>query len=55
MDPAPNSLLAAFDDLPDPRARECPHQLDGLLLAAICAIIGGVETWTTVVESSGAK
>lgn len=31
------------------------RQLDELLLAAICAVISGVENWTTVVEWSEAK
>lgn len=55
METGKNSLLAAFEDLPDPRARTCPHQLDELLLAAICAIISGAETWTSVVEWSEMK
>lgn len=55
MENAQDSLFAAFADLPDPRARECPHQLDELLLAAICAIISGAETWTSVVEWSEMK
>ena len=45
----PISLLAAFDELRDPRARECAYQLDELLLAAICAVISGAESWTMVV------
>src|SRR6218665_728725 len=28
MEDAPISLLTVFDDLPDPRRRECPHRLD---------------------------
>nr|WP_035787548.1 ISAs1 family transposase [Janthinobacterium sp. CG3] len=51
----PMSLLEAFDELRDPRARECAYQLDELLLAAICAVISGAESWTTVVEWSEMK
>src|SRR6218665_3798271 len=28
MEDAPISLLTVFDDLPDPRRRECPHRLE---------------------------
>jgi len=55
METTQNSLLNAFESLPDPRERECAHQLDELLLAAICAIISGAETWTSVVEWSKMK
>lgn len=55
MSTGPGSLLAAFDELRDPRARECAYQLDELLLAAICAVISGAENWTTVVEWSEMK
>lgn len=51
----PISLVAAFDDLNDPRARRCAYQLDELLLAAICAVISGAESWTAVVEWSETK
>jgi hypothetical protein len=46
----PISLLEAFEELRDPRTRECAYQLDELLLAAICAVISGAESWTSVVE-----
>jgi hypothetical protein len=55
MTNAPISLLEAFDELSDPRARECAYQLDELLLAAICAVISGAESWTSVVEWSEMK
>ena len=51
----PISLVAAFDDLSDPRGRQCPYRLDELLLAAICAVISGAESWTAVVEWSETK
>jgi predicted transposase YbfD/YdcC len=49
------SLLEAFEELNDPRARECAFQLEELLLAAICAVISGAESWTSVVEWSEMK
>lgn len=49
------SLLEAFEELTDPRARECVHDLEELLLAAICAVISGAESWTSVVEWSEMK
>ena len=52
---APISLLEAFEELSDPRARECAYQLEELLLAAICAVISGAESWTSVVEWSEMK
>nr|WP_035627828.1 ISAs1 family transposase [Herminiimonas sp. CN] len=52
---APISLLEAFEELSDPRARECAYQLEELLLAAICAVISGAESWTSVVEWSQMK
>ncbi|WP_232287793.1 ISAs1 family transposase [Verminephrobacter eiseniae] len=55
MEDTPISLLTAFDDLPDPRRRECPHRLDELLLAAICGVISGAESWTSVVQWSQTK
>jgi predicted transposase YbfD/YdcC len=55
MTNAPISLLEAFEELSDPRARECAYQLDELLLAAICAVISGAESWTSVVEWSEMK
>jgi predicted transposase YbfD/YdcC len=55
MTNAPISLLEAFEELSDPRARECAFQLEELLLAAICAVISGAESWTSVVEWSQMK
>ena len=49
------SLLEAFEELADPRARACAYQLEELLLAAICAVISGAESWTSVVEWSEMK
>lgn len=55
MTHTPVSLLEAFEALRDPRARGCAYQLDELLLAAICAVISGAESWTSVVEWSEMK
>lgn len=49
------SLLEAFTELTDPRSRACAFQLDELVLAAICAILSGAESWTAVVEWSEMK
>jgi hypothetical protein len=48
-------ILEAFEDLTDPRIRECVHQLNELLLTANCAIISGAESWASVVEWSEMK
>lgn len=42
------SCLEAFDGLQDPRTRECAHRLDELLLAALCAITSGADSWVSV-------
>lgn len=49
------SILEAFSELTDPRGRACMHQLDELVLAAMCAVISGAESWTAVVEWSEMK
>jgi predicted transposase YbfD/YdcC len=41
---ASRALLDHFDDLVDPRTRECPHALDELLLTAISALLS-VALW----------
>lgn len=50
MKNAQTSLLEAFVELRDPRGRECEHKLEELLLVAICAVISGAESWTSVSE-----
>src|SRR6218665_1809693 len=55
MEDAPISLLTAFDDLRGGRRGECPQGLDELLLAAICGVISGAESWTSVVQWSQMK
>ena len=41
-------FLEAFDELEDPRTRECAHRLDELLLVALCAITSGADSWISV-------
>lgn len=41
-------FLETFSELEDPRSRQCPHRLDELLLAAMCAITSGAEGWVEV-------
>jgi predicted transposase YbfD/YdcC len=49
---APQSphFFSLFDDLEDPRSRNCPHPLDELLFVAISAITSGAEDWVTVTK-----
>lgn len=48
-------FLEAFEDLEDPRSRECVHRFDELLLAALCAITSGADSWISVVNWSAMK
>lgn len=43
-------FLEVFEELQDPRTRACAHRLDELLLAALCAITSGAESWISVVN-----
>src|SRR5512137_1233967 len=52
---ASRALLDHFDDLVDPRTRECPHALDELLLTAISALLSGADTWVSVALWGRAK
>lgn len=45
-----HGYLKAFEDLEDPRSRDCPHPLDELLLVALCAITSGADDWVSVVD-----
>lgn len=46
---APESLIACFSDLPDPRVTgRCAHKLTDIIVIAICAVIGGAETWVDI-------
>jgi predicted transposase YbfD/YdcC len=43
-------FLQAFEELEDPRTRNCPHRLDELLLVALCANTSGADSWMSVVD-----
>lgn len=49
------ALLDHFDDLVDPRTRQCPYTLDELLLTAVSAILSGADTWVSVALWGRAK
>jgi predicted transposase YbfD/YdcC len=49
-DGSKQGFLEAFEGLEDPRTRECPHRFDELLLAALCAITSGADSWISVVN-----
>ena len=50
-DKAPLSLMDCFGQVPDPRVmRTQRHELLDLLAIALCAVIGGADHWTEVVE-----
>jgi predicted transposase YbfD/YdcC len=49
------ALFDHFDDLVDPRTRQCPYALDELLLTAISAILSGADTWVSVALWGRAK
>ena len=55
-DKAPLSLMDYFGQVPDPRvARTQRHELLDILAIALCAVIGGADHWTEVVEFGQAK
>ena len=55
-DPAPRSLIEHLDEIPDPRmARTQRHKFLDILVIALCAVIGGADHWTEVVEFGQAK
>jgi predicted transposase YbfD/YdcC len=45
-------ITTAFADLPDPRRQTANtlHSLTDILVTAVCAVIGGAETWEQVAE-----
>ena len=50
------SLMDHFGEVPDPRmARTQRHELLDILAIALCAVIGGADHWTEVVEFGQAK
>lgn len=46
--PATRGILRAFDDLPDPRARNVTHKLHDMIVIAACAVICGAGGWAEV-------
>jgi hypothetical protein len=56
MERKPRTLLAHFENLPDPRLdRTKKHRLLDILVVAICAVIGGADSWPAVVTFGNAK
>lgn len=45
---ATGGILRAFDDLPDPRARNVTHRLHDMIVIAACAVICGAGGWAEV-------
>lgn len=45
---ATGSILRAFGDLPDPRARNVTHRLHDMIVIAACAVICGAGGWAEV-------
>ena len=54
--PARQSLIEHLGEVPDPRmTRTQRHELLDILVIALCAVIGGADHWTEVVEFGQAK
>lgn len=54
--PERQSLIEHLSEVPDPRmARTQRHELLDILVIALCAVIGGADHWTEVVEFGQAK
>jgi len=52
----PISLIASFQDLPDPRVEgRCDHKLIDIIVIAVCAVISGAESWVDVADFGEAK
>ncbi len=49
------AFLDHFEDLEDPRTRDCPHDLRELLLVALCAVLSGADGWAGVAVWGRAK
>ena len=50
------SLMDHLGEVPDPRmARTQRHELLDILAIALCAVIGGADHWTEVVEFGQSK
>lgn len=48
MESRQSVVMEAFAELSDPRGRACRYPLDEILLAALCAVLCGVEDWETM-------
>ena len=46
----PPGFLQAFEELEDPRTRNCPHPLNELLLVASGGVTSGADDWVSVVK-----
>lgn len=53
--PETKSLLDHFADLEDPRTRQSRHDLQELLLVAVCAVLSGADGWAAVALWGQAK
>ena len=49
------ALLEHFEGLDDPRSRQSPHNLEELLLTAVCAVLSGADGWAGVALWGQAK
>ena len=48
-------ILRAFEDMPDPRAKNIVHKLHDILVIALCAVICGADGWAEVEVFAKAK
>lgn len=48
-------ILRAFEDMPDPRAKNIVHKLHDVLVIAVCAVICGADGWAEVAEFGRSK
>jgi hypothetical protein len=48
-------LLATFLRVPDPRADNARHYLEGILYIAVCAVIAGADTFTDIAAFGRSK
>ncbi len=49
------SIEEAFGDLKDPRSRTPAHDLTGMLMVALCAILCGADSWMAIQAWGEAK
>jgi predicted transposase YbfD/YdcC len=57
MEPQINGtdILKAFEQLPDPRTRTCPHRWDELMFVALCGLASGADSWVSVADWAALK